>query len=503
MIDAELVATILRLATVERWPVGTIASQLRVHHGVVERVLRQEGLPRASISRPSRIDRFVPFILETWERYPRLPASRLFQMCRERGFVGHPDRFRHTVAPWRPRAPAEAFLRLRTLPGEQGQVDWAHFGHLTIGRAKRPLVAFVMVLSYSRALYVRFMLSLRTEAFLAGHEAAFAYFKALPRVLLYDNLKSAVLERRGEAIRFNPTLLAFASHYRFEPRPVAVARGNEKGRVERAIGYVRTAFFPALAYRDLDDLNAKALAFCEHAAMERRWPEDRTRTVREAYAEERASLLPLPTNPFPVAERREVTVGRTPYVRFDLNDYSVPHTFVRRVLTVLATQDEIRILCGLEEVARHVRSYDARGQIEDPAHIAALVEKKRRARGHRGTDRLAYAAPASRALLERLAERGMNLGHATMLLLRLLRTYSAEALEAAIAEALSQNVAHVHAVRQVLERNHAARGRTPQAALPWPEDAPGADIVVRPHDLKSYDELAQRDEESKPEGGPP
>lgn len=493
-------ATILRLASVERWPVGTIASQLGVHHDAVERVLRQRGLPQATISRPSLVDRFVPFIEETWAKYPRLPASRLFQMCRERGYKGHPDRFRHSVARWRPRPPAEAFLRLRTLPGEQGQVDWAHFGHLTVGRARRPLMAFVMVLSYSRALFLRFMLSLRTDDFLFGHQEAFTHFGGVARVLLYDNLKSAVLERKGEAIRFNPTLLAFASHYRFEPRPVSVARGNEKGRVERAIGYVRTAFFPALAFRDLDDLNAKALAFCLGAAHERRWAEDPTRTVGQACAEEKASLIALPENPFPVAERREVTVGRTPYVRFDLNDYSVPHAFVRRVLTVLATQGEVRILDGLDEVARHRRTYDARRQIEDPAHIAALVDGKRKARGHRGNDRLAYAAPSSRALLERLADRGMNLGHATMLLLRLLRTYSAEALETAIAEALAHDVPHVHAVRQVLERNHAARGRAPQAALPWPEDAPGADVVVRPHDLSTYDDLARRDDDVKPEG---
>ena len=134
-----------------------------------------------------------------------------------------------------PELRKSGYLRLRTLPGEQAQVDWGHFGYAQIGRAKRPLMAFVMVLSWSRQIFLRFYLNQRMASFLRGHVAAFNAWGALPRMLLYDNLKSAVLERRDDAIRFHPTLLALSAHYHFEPRPVAVARGNEKGRVERAI----------------------------------------------------------------------------------------------------------------------------------------------------------------------------------------------------------------------------------------------------------------------------
>ena len=112
-----------------------------------------------------------------------------------------------------------------------------------------------MVLSYSRQIFLRFFLDARMENFLRGHVAAFAAWTAVPRVLLYDNLKSAVLERHGEAIHFHPTLLELAAHYHFAPRPVAVARGNEKGRVERAIRYIRESFFAAREFADLDDLN--------------------------------------------------------------------------------------------------------------------------------------------------------------------------------------------------------------------------------------------------------
>src|SRR5262249_5154475 len=154
------------------------------------------------------------------------------------------------------------YLRLSSLPGEQAQVDWGHFGHLVIGRARRPLMAFVMVLSYSRQIFLRFFLDARMENFLHGHVSAFTTWGGVPRVLLYDNLRSVVLERHGEAIRFHPTLLMFAGHYRYEPRPVAIARGNETGRVERAIRYVRNAFFAARRFADVDDLNAQAEAWC-------------------------------------------------------------------------------------------------------------------------------------------------------------------------------------------------------------------------------------------------
>ena len=147
-------------------------------------------------------------------------------MAHERGYRGSADHFRHLIACLRPRPKAEAFLRLRSLPGEQAQVDWGHFGHLAIGCARRPLMAFVMVLSYSRHIFLRFFLNARMENFLRGHVEAFEAWPGVPRVVLYDNLKSVVLERQGDAIRFHPTLFEFAAHYRYEPRPVAPARGN-------------------------------------------------------------------------------------------------------------------------------------------------------------------------------------------------------------------------------------------------------------------------------------
>ena len=495
-IPVDLEAQILRYHHVEKWRAGTIARQLSVHYEAVVRVLLQAGLSRNGAPlRRSQVEPYLPFIRETLEKFPTLTASRLFGMVRERGYRGGPDYFRHLIARHRPRSPAEAYLRLRSLPGEQAQVDWGHFGHLTIGRARRPLMAFVMVLSWSRQIFLRFFLDARMENFLRGHVAAFEAFNGCARVLLYDNLKSAVLERAGDAIRFHPTLFAFAAHYHYDPRPVAVARGNEKGRVERAIRYVRDSFFDARKFTGLDDLNAQAVAWCTGLAADRPCPEQRTQSVREVFAEEVPRLLPLPDNPFPLIERVAVKVGKTPYVRFDLNDYSVPHTSVQRMLTVLASPNEVRIVDGLEILSRHPRSYDKGAQIENPEHIAALVADKHAARRHRGTDRLAQAAPASQNLLIGAAARGDNLGTITAALLRLLDRYGAAELQAAIGEALARGVPHPNAVRLALEHRREQRQAPPPVAVDLPANIKARDAHVTPHNLEAYDQLKEPTDE--------
>jgi transposase len=462
MISPERAAEILRLYHAEKWRVGTLARQLGVHHNTVRRVLAQAGqAPGLSQVRPSLVDPFVPLIRATLVKYPTLRASRLYAMVRERGYRGGPDHFRHVVARHRPARVAEAYLRLRTLPGEQAQVDWGYFGKLQVGRAARALWGFVLVLSYSRQIFLRFFFGNAMANFLGGHAGAFASFGGVPRILLYDNLKSAVLERAGQAIRFNPTLLDLAAHYRFEPRPVAVARGNEKGRVERAIRYIRDSFFAARRFADLADLNAQAAAWCAGTAAERSCPEDRTRRVREVFAEEQARLLALPEDPFPGEEREETTVRRQPYVRFDLNDYSVPHTYVRQTVVVYATLECVRIVSGTTVIATHARSYDRGEQIEQPEHVAALVAFKRAARHHRGLDRLHHACATTPAFFAALAARQGNLGAATTALGTLLDLYGAGAVDAALRAALAAQAPHVAAVRQLLEQRRYAERQPP------------------------------------------
>ena len=500
MIPAMLEAEILRFYHAEKWRIGTIAAELHVHHSTVRRVLAQALLPVGTRSaRPSIADPYVPFILETLGKYPRLRASRLYEMVRQRGYSGGPDHFRAVVARYRPRPPAEAYLRLRTLPGDQAQVDWGHFGQAEIGRALRPLMGFVLVLSWSRQIFLRFYLGAAMPNFLRGHVDAFSFLDSVPRVILYDNLKSAVLERVGDAIRFNPTLLELAAHYHFAPRPVAVARGNEKGRVERAIRYIRDAFFAARTWSNVDDLNRQATAWCLGPAAERRCPEDHSLTVRDAFAAEKPYLLTLPETPFPTEERVEVQVGKTPYVRFDLNDYSVPHTFVRRTLVVLASLDTVRGLDGNEVLAQHLRSWDRGQQVENEAHLRALVEHKQQARELRGMDRLHHAVPSSAKLLVEIAQRGGNLGSVTSGLLRLLDAHGAAALEVAIAEALGRGVPHLAAVRQILDKKRHDRGQPPPIAVALPDDPRLRNLVVRPHTLVDYERLEKDPHDHDPD----
>ena len=495
-IPRELAARIVRLYTAERWRVGTIARQLNVHRDTVRRVLRAQGLARSATSsptqpgvalRPSLIEPYRAFIDQTLAAYPTLTASRLHDMVRERGYTGQASHFRFLVSTMRPRPPAEAFQRLRTLPGEQMQIDWAHFGHLQIGRAKRPLMGFVAVLSYSRRVFLRFCLNAQMDSFLRGHVLAFAAFGGLARTLLYDNLKSVVLERVGEAIRFNPEFLAFAQHYRFEPRPVAVARGNEKGRVERQIDFIRKSFFAAREFTDVADLNAQAAAWCEGRALDRPWPQDDALSVRQAFALEQPRLLGLPAAGYALGQRLDVAVAKAPYVRFDWNDYTVPHTHVRRTLSVLADEQRVRIFEGIAELANHPRSFDRHAVIEEPAHLQALVERKRAARAHRGCDALAQVAPAATELLQLAAQRGHNLGSITAALLRLLDQYGAPALQAALLEAIARDAPHPNSVRLVLEHARERMGKPPPLALALPEHVARRDAPMRAQSLASYD----------------
>ncbi|WP_437675806.1 ATP-binding protein [Sorangium sp. So ce131] len=180
VIAKEKETEILRLYHGEKWPVGTIAGQLGLHHTTVQRVLGQAGVdPKVVAPRPSMVDPFVPFIVEQLGKYPSLRSSRLFVMIKERGYPGGPDHLRRVIGRLRPKKPAEAFQRLRTLPGEQAQVDWAHFGKLAVGRALRPLWAFVMVLSYSRRIFLRvgktmILKNVAHQAVVRGHTVRFS-----------------------------------------------------------------------------------------------------------------------------------------------------------------------------------------------------------------------------------------------------------------------------------------------------------------------------------------
>ena len=489
MIGPELVARIRHLFFAEHWKVGTIAAELRLHRDTVRGALQSQRFSRTPASRPRLTDPYVEFIRETLQKYPRLRATRIYEMIRARGYQGSVVQVRRRVAELRPTQ-REAFLRLRTFPGEQGQVDWAHFGTVSVGRARRKLSGFVLTLSYSRALALEFFFDQSLENFLRAHVRALQRLGGCPRIFLYDNLGSVVLDRHGEGIHFHPRILELAGHYHFAPRPCHVARGNEKGRVERAIQYIRHSYFAARPFTTLQDFNRQAQQWCQEIAHQRPCPGDDSRTVQEVFEEEQSALLPLPAHPFETDLLLPVHSRKTIYLRFDLNDYSIAPSAVGRPLTLLASDTTVRLLDGTREIAHHRRSYD-RGQVlADPAHQEALLAEKRKAYGGTPSGRLTQAVPETEALLEAAFQRGESPAQQTRQLLRLLDEYGAEELRAAMAEAVERGTPRASSVAFLLKKRRRLRtdpGPRPVDLSRRPELQ---DVHVQPHDPESYDDLS-------------
>jgi len=235
----EVEVEIRRLHYAEHWPVGTIAKQLSVHEDVVRRVLGVDERRPPARPRPKLVDQYAGFIAQTLERYPALRATRLYDMLRPRGYTGSVRTLREHVAAVRPRRASEAFLRVDMLIGEQAQVDWAHVGRLPVPGGERALWLFVMVLAWSRAMWAEFVFDLSVHSLLRSLSRAAIFFGGCTRQWLFDNPKTVVLERHGEAIRFHPLLLELSGHYCVSLRLCAVRKANQKGRVERAIRYLR------------------------------------------------------------------------------------------------------------------------------------------------------------------------------------------------------------------------------------------------------------------------
>lgn len=501
MIPEELRSRIRRLFFAEHWKVGTISAELGVHHETVSHAIEAPRFVNIRYgAQGTALEPYKGFVKHTLEEHPKLLATRLYDMITPRGYTGSVVQLRRYVRTVRPVARQEAFFRLSTLPGEQAQVDWGCFGSIVIGKARRPLSCFVMVLGWSRAVFALFTLDQTLESFIRCHVRAFDAFCGVPRALLYDNLKTAVLERQGDHIRFNPRLLEMAGHYHFATKPCAPYRGNEKGKVERQIRYLRHSFFDARSFSSLDDLNAQLAAWIETVAHARKVPGDADgRSVAEALAEERPRLLPLPEHAFESDVVRPAVSGKTPYIRFDLNDYSIPHTLVRKPLTLIASETTVRIADGDRIVAHHVRSYDRLRVVEDPAHLQQLADQKRHAHELRGRDRLRTACAHADAFLGAVALRGGHLGGTTSRLLRLLDRFGAAPLDAAIVDAFGRGALSAQSVAHVLDQAQRAVGAPPPLEHPLPDDPRVRAMRITPHPLGRYDSLGEPEPEDRDE----
>lgn len=300
-----------------------------------------------------------------------------------------------------------------------------------------------------------------------------------------------MLSRHREVVDFNPKLLEFCGHYHFEPRPVTPARGNEKGRVERLIRWLRDRFMAARDFRDVDDLNAQFAVWREQWGHSRPCPGDTTITVAHALDQERRVLLPLPDNDHPCETVQPVCSGKTPYVRFDLNDYTIPHKLVRKPLTLVADYTTVRILDAGREVARHTRSWDKAEQVEDSSHIEKLVEQKREARLSRGRGRLNQVVPEIDEFLVAAMDRGNNLGRATQQLLRLLDDYGDEPFANAVKLAMERGTPTPSAVAFLLDQAQRQSKKPPAVSVTLPDRAGVRDARVTHHKLETYDAITK------------
>ena len=300
----------------------------------------------------------------------------------------------------------------------------------------------------------------------------------------------------GDVIRFHPRMLELAAHYHFQPRACAPARGNEKGRVERAIQYVRTSFFAARPFTTLEDFNRQALEWRDRIAHQRPWPGGDSRTVAEAFAEEKPLLLPLPIHPFDTDLVRPIRSGKTIYVRFDLNDYSIPPAMVGRTLTLVASFSTVRLLDGATQVASHRRSYDRHQLILDPAHQDALLAEKRKAFASTSGSRLASAVPESEQLLLAAFQRGESPQRQTRQLLGLLDDYGSSELRAAVREALDRQTPTASSVAFILQKRwRSSKRRLAVSVAPSRSELAG--IHVQPHNSEIYDDLSKSEPESE------
>ena len=367
-IDAQTAAQIRRLYFAEHFRVHTISTALAVHHETVERVLGLKDRKKPE-PRPKALDSYRDFLQEQLQRYPRLRATRLFDMIRARGYEGSPRSVRTYVHELRPRGQAPAFLHCNPLCAEQAQVDWAQVGSVPVPGGRRPLWVFVQVLAFSRALYAELVFDQTVPSLGRSLLRAAQFFGGLPRQYLFDNPKTVVLARSGNQVRFQPELLDLCTKLLVEPRLCAVYAPQQKGRVERSVRYLRDRFFEGRVLSDRDQGNQDLWTFLRTLAPQRPHPDFKDRTVQQVFEEqERPQLLPLPAVLPPVELCIPVHLDKYAHFQFDSNRYSVPARYAQRTLTLLADEQHLRLLDRDQEVARHPRCWGRHQRCSLPQH---------------------------------------------------------------------------------------------------------------------------------------
>lgn len=483
MIDYELFSKIRHLNQQDRLTAPQIARKLALDVRTVQKWLDQTQFkPRKSSPRASKLDPFKRDIGRLLEAHP-YTAIQLFQRLREHGFEGGYSIVKEYVRKVRPPK-TRAFLTLSFAPGECAQVDWGSFGAVTVGSTRRQLSFFVMVLCYSRMMYVAFTVSQTMEHFLGCHQDAFEYFGLVPRKIMVDNLKSAVLKRIvGQAPVFNPKYLDFANHYGFAIVACNVGKGNEKGRVENGVGYVKKNLLAGLEIPDFAAIHPAARHWLDTVANVRIHGETHEKPV-ERFAKERPHLNPLPRHRFDIATVSQARASAQFRVTIDANRYSVPAEYAGRSLTLKTYPDRVCLYDDNRLIARHVRSYDRHQDFEDPDHPKQLLLWRKKAREQKIVMRFLALSPKCAQYYQKLEQRRMNPYHHVQKIVALSEIYDPEAVARALEDAFTFQAFSCEYIANLLEQR---TRRLPEAgALHLTRREDLLDLTVESPDLSIY-----------------
>ncbi|HKA55917.1 MAG TPA: IS21 family transposase [Candidatus Binatia bacterium] len=488
MIDYHRFCQIKHLHVHQGLNASQIAKEVALDRRTVAYWLTQEHFrPRKPRPHTSKLDPFKPDIVRLLERHP-YSAAQVFQRLREHGFDGSYELVKAYVRTVRPKR-QPAFLTLAFAPGECAQVDWGSFGSVPVGQTSRRLSFFVMVLCYSRMLYVEFTVSQTMEHFLACHQHAFDFFGGIPKKVMVDNLKSAVLQRvLGEAPVFNPKYLDFATHCGFTIAPCNVGKGNEKGRVENGVGYVKKNFLAGLELPDFSALNPAARQWLDTVANVRLHGETREQPT-VLWQTERPALRPVPLQPFDIATVSQVRASRQFRITVETNRYSVPAQYASHALTLKTYPDRLCLYLGDQLIARHTRQYDRHLDVEDPDHPKPLLEQRKKARDHKVFMRFLALSPRAEAYYLKLGERRLNPHHHVRKIVALSDIYTPEAVARAMEDAFVYEAFSSDYIANLVEQR--ARFTPEASALHLTRRGDLLAVSLAPPDLSIYYPTAQ------------
>jgi transposase len=434
MIDFELFSKIKHYREQRALTPTQIARELELDPRTVAKWLAENRfVPRKSTKRSSKLDPFKSSILQMLETHP-YSAIQILQRIREEGFEGGYTIIKDYMRKVRPRR-GPAFLKLAFAPGECAQVDWGSYGTIAVGDTRRRLSFFVMVLCYSRMMYLEFTVSQTMEHFLACHQNAFNAFGAVPKKIMVDNLRSAVLKRvTGQQPILNPIYLDFANHHGFSIAPCGVRKAHEKGRVENGVGYVKKNLLAGLELPDFHAINPAAGHWLDTVANVRIHGETRRKPC-DLFDEEKSMLLSLPPHPYDIGTPVELRASPQFRVKIDTNTYSVPHRYAGAKLSLRIYPDRICIYHEHNLIARHVRRYDRHKDYEDPDHAKGLIEHRTKARDQKLFLRFLSLSSKAQDYYCELEKRRFNPRHHLHKIVALSEIYGVDAVDRAIQDA--------------------------------------------------------------------